>query len=320
MYSSAYDSTGALYGWLARTPYNLVSINLTTGLATSIGPAGPSTEGGGLAFSPGGVLYVDNTKNVLRTVNKTTGVTTDGPTINPIQDKMGALAFNSAGTLFGSDDTLYNLVTIDTTTGLVTTIGPLPHSSFTSEHIDALAFTVAATTYLIRYFSNLNVGDSVINLANSGANLVAGAPSSICANVYTFAPDEQEISCCSCEITVNGLQSLSVINDLISNVLTPSVPTSVTVELSATTVPATGCDATTAGTPATGLRAWGTDLHAAPTTPVSYQVTETPFLTSNLTVAQVKANAELCHFIGVLGSGFGICKSCRLGGLGAAAQ
>jgi hypothetical protein len=167
----------------------------------------------------------------------------------------------------------------------------------------------------VHYFSNLNIGDSYINMTNTGSS---GA--SICVNVYTFAPDEQEISCCSCPITVNGLNSLSVFNDLISNVLTPSVPTSVTVELSATTVPVTGCNAAVPGTASTGLRAWGTDLHAAPGLPVTYQVTETAFLTSNLGPAQVITNAELCHFIGVLGSGFGICKSCRLGGLGADRQ
>ena len=173
----------------------------------------------------------------------------------------------------------------------------------------------------VHYFSNLNIGDSVINFTNTGANGSANGTTDICVNVYTFAPDEQEISCCSCEVTVNGLQSLSVVNDLISNVLTPSVPTSVTVELHATSVPSTGCDATKQGMDADGLRAWGTTLHAAPTTPVSYQVTETAFLTSDIDPSsQVGTNAQLCKFIGILGSGFGICKSCRLGGLGASKE
>ena len=167
----------------------------------------------------------------------------------------------------------------------------------------------------VHYFSNLNFGDSVINMTNTGAS-----GGSICVNVYTFAPDEQEISCCSCPITVNGLASLSVTGDLISNVLTPSTPKSVTVELSATTQPGTGCNAAVVGTPAIGLRAWGTDLHAAPTVPVTHVVTETPFLTSDLGAAQIATNAQLCHFIGILGSGFGICASCRLGGLGAQQQ
>ena len=103
--------------------------------------------------------------------------------------------------------------------------------------------------------------------------------------------------------------------------LTPAVPTSVTVELFATAVPVGGCNAAAPGTDVAGLRAWGTDLHAAPKAPVSYQVTETPFLTSDIAgAAQEATNATLCHFIGILGSGFGICRSCRLGGLGAQRQ
>ena len=190
-----------------------------------------------------------------------------------------------------------------------------------------LAFSAAAFAQYdvddptqVHYFSNLNIGDSVINVTNTGANGTVNGTSDICVNVYTFAPDEQEISCCSCEVSVNALQNISVVSDLISNVLTPSVPTSVTVELHATAVPSTGCDATKAGTGADGLRAWGTTLHAAPTTPVSYQVTETAFLTSDILGGpggQVTTNAQLCKFIGILGSGFGICGSCNLGGLGA---
>ena len=192
-----------------------------------------------------------------------------------------------------------------------------PETDYTNNDCsDTVVVTTPTDAVQGHYFSNLDKGDSVINLANTnvGAN--------ICVNVYTFAPDEQEISCCSCLITPNGLQSLSVVNDLISNVLTPSVPTSVTVQLVATTQPATGCDATAKvdGNLSEGLRAWGTNLHAAPTTPVSYEVTETAFLDSNLSKDEINANTNLCKFIGILGSGFGICKSCRLGGLGADRQ
>src|ERR1700680_703957 len=70
------------------------------------------------------------------------------------------------------------------------------------------------------YTSNLNIGDSVINVSNSGPNTVTGAAGNICANLYVFAPDEQPIACCSCLVTPNGLDSLSVQNDLIKNTLT----------------------------------------------------------------------------------------------------
>jgi len=173
--------------------------------------------------------------------------------------------------------------------------------------------------YQIRYASNLDIGDSVINLSNSGAS-----GGSICANVYTFAPDEQMISCCACPITPNGLASISVQADLISNVLTPAVPTSVVVKLIATTNLGS-CSAAgmtgPAGAPTPGLVAWGTTLHAAPVTvPPTYQVTETSFTPYTPSTGELAAEGTDCFFIGRLGSGFGICKSCRLGGLGASKQ
>ena len=49
----------------------------------------------------------------------------------------------------------------------------------------------------------------------------------ICVNVYTFDPAEEEIACCACLVTPNGLNSLSAVSDLTSNPLTPAIPTSI---------------------------------------------------------------------------------------------
>src|SRR5262245_3977465 len=85
-----------------------------------------------------------------------------------------------------------------------------------------------AAAFQVRYAANLNIGDSVINITNAGtANTAAGALSNLCANVYTFSPDEQLIACCTCVVTPNALVSLSARNDLISNTLTPAVPNSI---------------------------------------------------------------------------------------------
>lgn len=167
--------------------------------------------------------------------------------------------------------------------------------------------------FQVRYASNLNIGDSVINITNAGTS-----GGNICANVYTFSPDEQLISCCACVVTPNALVSLSANSDLVSNTLTPAHPTSIVVKLLATTGAA--CNAAAPGALAGGLRAWGTTLHAAPTTPVTYAVTETAFSQAGLSAGELARISSFCGFIQANGSGFGICKSCRLGGLGAVAQ
>jgi len=183
--------------------------------------------------------------------------------------------------------------------------------------------------FQVKYFSNLNIGDSIINITNTGANgaglgfgtsaSVAGA---ICANVYAYDPSEEIVSCCSCPVTPNGLVSLSAKNDIINNPLTRGNPTSIVIELFAT-VPVGGtCNnsALLAGTvtPANGLAAWGTTLHANLSAAAgTYAVTETAFTPSTLSPGEQARLAYGCGVVANVGSGFGVCNSCRLGGLGA---
>ena len=181
----------------------------------------------------------------------------------------------------------------------------------------------ADSPFQVRYFANLNQGDSFINISNSGAS---GA--NICTNVYTFSPDEQEVSCCSCVVTPNALVSLSVKNDLINNTLTPALPSSVVVKLIATTPGA--CNAAAPTALATGLLAWGTtyrQITKTVTTPSPYwwqpptstttttsYVTETAFTPSTLSAGELARISSQCSAIQSNGSGFGICRSCRIGG------
>jgi len=186
--------------------------------------------------------------------------------------------------------------------------------------------------FQVRYASNLNIGDSVVNISNTGARggvtntagTTAGIGGAICANVYTFSPDEQMVACCSCPVTPNGLVSLSARQDLTSNTLTPAVPTSIVVKILATVPVGGSCtnSAATVGAPepatqAPGLVSFGTTIHALPTTPVTYGVTETPFTPASLSATERNKLGSLCGFILANGSGFGVCRSCRLGGLGA---
>lgn len=201
--------------------------------------------------------------------------------------------------------------------------------------VAAAALSVAAfaqpnitvdSPFQVRYASNLNVGDSVINITNSGARgagLPAGTSASttgaLCVNAYAFSPDEQMIACCSCPVTPNGLVSLSARQDLISNTLTPAVPTSIVIKLLAT-APVGGSCAGSAAAPgalSSGMLAWGTTVHAGAAAGTT-EITETQFLPATLSAGELLRLTALCTFINANGSGFGVCRSCRLGGLGGA--
>jgi hypothetical protein len=180
-------------------------------------------------------------------------------------------------------------------------------------------FGQPADAFQTRYAVNLNIGDSFIDITNAGSS-----GGNICVNVYTFSPDEQLISCCTCLVTPNGLTSLSARTDLISNTLTPAVPTAIVVKLLASTAPTGGCNAATptAADLVPGMRAWGTTLHlntarVDTTTPLRYDTTETEFSPATLSTPELTRITSFCGFIQANGSGFGICRSCRLGGLGA---
>jgi hypothetical protein len=166
--------------------------------------------------------------------------------------------------------------------------------------------------FLVRYAANLNIGDSVVDITNTGTS-----GGNLCANVYTFDPAEELISCCTCSVTPNGLQSLSVRNSLISNTLTAAIPTSVVIKIIASTGATCNASAVTAAALAPGLRAWGTTIHALPTTPATYGVTETGFSPGGLVATELAHVTSFCGFIQADASGFGICKGCAAGGLGA---
>ncbi len=205
--------------------------------------------------------------------------------------------------------------------------------------------------YQVRYASNLNLGDSLINIVNDGANgashlagTTAAIPGTICANVYAFDPQEEIVSCCSCPVTPNGLVSLSVQSDILSNTLTPVVPTSLVIKIvgtspligpagptcaasaaqvgSLTTVPGDGEEVflDPPGDPVPGLLAWGTTLHNGP---AGRALAETAFSPATLSAGELDKLNYACGFIqgtngqNGQGSGAGICMSCRVGGLGA---
>src|SRR6202162_3173223 len=138
----------------------------------------------------------------------------------------------------------------------------------------------ADSPYQVKYASNLTIGDSVINITNTGARgaglgfgTSATVTGAICVNVYVYDPSEEVVSCCSCPVTPNGLVSLSAKNDLVINPLTRGVPTSIVIKLLATAPVGGSCNnsALLAGAPtlAPGMVAWGTTIHANTTAAAS---------------------------------------------------
>lgn len=180
------------------------------------------------------------------------------------------------------------------------------------------AVSAPPDAFQIRYVSNLDAGDSVINLTNAGTQGGYNPTGAICANIYTFAPSQSLVACCSCYIGPNSLFSLSARADLNSNTLTPYVTTSLVVKLLASTPIEGTCNAASPTTAnlAPGLRASASTLHALPSG--SYAATETDFSKAVLSITELTKLTSYCGFIQTIGSGFGICKSCRRGGLGAA--
>jgi len=185
--------------------------------------------------------------------------------------------------------------------------------------------------FQITYAANLNVGDSFINFTNSGATTNSnncpsdgtycgdvagpGTTQNLCINLYTFDPQEELIDCCTCNVTPNGLVSLSVIKSLISNPLTPAIPTAVVVKAVASTG---ACNASQVGPLAHGLVAWSTTLHQnTSTASKTYSVTENPFSGAALTAAELAHITSFCGFIQADGTGYGICAGCPSNGLGA---
>jgi hypothetical protein len=124
--------TGVLYGWSTESGGDLYTVNLATGAATKVGESNVSVSGDALASNGAGILYLagEGTKGALRTVDKTTGLTTAVATLSgfdicgcPHGESIFALAFNGS-TLYGVTSVSDELITINVTTGVITDIGP----------------------------------------------------------------------------------------------------------------------------------------------------------------------------------------------------
>ena len=247
----------------------------------------------------------------------------------------GVISLAGASLSAGSSCTFKVLVTgtaegnLTNTTSTITATGA--GVAVTGSPATASIFVGAAS--LANYATNLSSGESYINISNSGSSGLpvvnpgsGGAEGNTCVNVYAFSTDEQLVACCSCLVTPNGLVNLGVTRDLTTYTATGSSPTSVVVRL-LTSLAGTGGTGTscnnsaatiTAAQLAGSTLAWGTTLYPSPGG--NFAITERPFSPGVLSTQELASITARCTGIVNTGSGYGICASCRQGGLGAGRQ
>jgi hypothetical protein len=200
--------------------------------------------------------------------------------------------------------------------------------------------------FQVNYASNLERGDGVVNVTNSGASAGTNTPlvgrnsyGDICVNAYVYAPDQELASCCTCKVTPNSLHSWPVYfgpNALLANLQNTAIQNalrgslngniSVVVKLYATiangisgtdpnssTCPNPGNVISTIGRATTGMVAWAT--HSHPTNTAAVAITETQFVNSTLSTGEYNKLITDCNNLQGGGSQR-LCPGCQYGGLG----
>jgi hypothetical protein len=162
--------------------------------------------------------------------------------------------------------------------------------------------------FRVNYFSNANVAgapDATVRIDNPG--LTYG---NLCAMVYVFDADQQLTECCGCIETHNGLRTLSVNGNLTSNPLIGIRSNAGVIKVVSAAVNNSPCDPTSNVAPTPNLRVWATHIQNKVGT--AYPITETESSDSTLGATELANLQAQCAFIGILGSGHGVC-SCGTG-------
>jgi len=160
----AYDTKGTLYMWLPTTS-QLGIVDPSSGSVTPLGkPAGPGSPAG-IAVDPQGMVFVTakGAGGTLDNIDLASGALQIGPVLTgaPFSTQINSMSFSPSGLLLavnsnGGSPAETRLVTINTATGAVATIGALPDDT------DALAFTGGLSANLAPTFSALNPGVRVV--------------------------------------------------------------------------------------------------------------------------------------------------------------
>ena len=123
--------------------------------------------------------------------------------------------------------------------------------------------------------------------------------------IYVFDADQQLTECCGCVETHNGLRTISVRNNLTANPLTGHRSTNGVIKIVSAAVNNSPCDPSASVTPRANLRSWVTHIQNPVGT--AYPITETESSDSTLGATELANLQASCAFIGILGSGAGVC-------------
>lgn len=161
---ASFDSKGVLYVWL-QTTSQVGTVDLTSGAVTRIGRPRPAGTPAGIAIDPNDMIYVTSkgASGTLDNVNTITGELQQGPPLTgaPFSTQINSMSFSPSGLLLainsnGGSPAASRLVTINTATGAVATIGNVPDDS------DALAFNTSSVTNIAPTLQSMSPGGRVV--------------------------------------------------------------------------------------------------------------------------------------------------------------
>jgi hypothetical protein len=162
----AFDAKGTLYVWMQGSS-QLGTVDFASAKVTPIGRSGPPGPPAGIAIDPQGMIYVTakGASGTLDNVDVTSGALQVGPPLTgaPFATQINSMSFSPSGLLLavnsnGGSPANTRLVTINTATGAVATIGALPDDT------DALAFYGYAGSNLAPTFQSMSPGGRVVTI------------------------------------------------------------------------------------------------------------------------------------------------------------
>jgi uncharacterized repeat protein (TIGR01451 family) len=181
--STALAADNTLYGVTNNSPFNIYTIDTSTGVATSVGTLSFSTAAIARSPTTGLIYYTDLNATGGQYNVATWNPTTSANTIlsGTINVYLPRLAFRSDGTLYGMDSN-NRLYTLSTATGaILTTSGPVTGGGLTTGLGGDIAFAPDGTLYLI-------AGTNLYRISGTTSTLVGGTGTGTLAGL-SFATD-----------------------------------------------------------------------------------------------------------------------------------